>query len=122
MGREECEAVICAGCVFDIVDWLCIVEDGNYVDGEAEGEAGDDGVKDFFECQGGGCLVRVCRGGHGNLDDDVLAFVGVVIVIDSAVGGAACLELNVFGASGTLLFEESGDDVGGRLDVFGQGN
>ena len=91
MGREECEAVICAGCAFDIVDWLCIVEDGNYVDGEAEGEGGDDGVEDFFEYQGRGCLVRVRRGGHGNLDDDVLAFVGVVIVVDSAVGGASCL-------------------------------
>lgn len=80
MGREECEAVICAGCAFDIVDWLCIVEDGDYVDGEAEGEGGDDGVEDFFKCQGGGCLVRVRRGGHGNLDDDVLAFVGVMVV------------------------------------------
>ena len=29
MGREECEAVICAGGVFDIVDWLCVAEDGN---------------------------------------------------------------------------------------------
>ena len=67
-------------------------------------------------------MVRVCRGGHGNLDDDVLAFVGVMIVIDSAVGGAGCLELNVFGASGALLFEEGGDDAGGRLDVFGRGN
>ena len=63
-------------------------------------------------------MVRVCRGGHGNLDDDVLAVVGVVIVIDSAIGGAACLELNVFGASGTLLFEEGGDEAGGQLDVF----
>ena len=52
----------------------------------------------------------------------MLVFVGVVIVIDSAVGGTACLELNVFGASGTLLFEEGGDDAGGRLDVFGRGN
>ena len=50
---------------------------------------------------------------HGNLDDDVLAFVGVMIVIDSAVGGAACLKLNIFGPSGTLLFEEGGDDSGG---------
>ena len=57
MGREECEAVVCAGCAFDIVDWLCIVEDGDYVGGEAEGEGGDDGVEDFFECRGGGCLV-----------------------------------------------------------------
>ncbi len=48
MGREECEAVICAGCAFDIVDWLCIVEIGDYVDGEAEGEGDDDGVEDFF--------------------------------------------------------------------------
>ncbi len=113
MGREECEAVICAGGAFDIVDWLCIVEDGNYVDGEAEGEGGDDGFEDFFECQGGGCLVRVCCGGHGNLDNNMLAFVGIVVVIDSAVGGAACLELNVFGAGGALLFEEGGDDDGG---------
>ena len=52
----------------------------------------------------------------------MLAFVGVVIVVDSAVGDASCLELNVFGASGALLFEEGGDDAGGRLDVFGQGN
>ena len=51
---------------------MCIVEDGDYVDGEAEGERGDDGVEDFFECQSGECLVRVCRGGHINLDDDVL--------------------------------------------------
>ena len=122
MGREECEAVICAGCAFDIVDWLCIVEDGNYVDGEAEGEGGDDGVEDFFEYQGRGCLVRVRCGGHSNLDDDVLAFVGIVIVVDSAVCGASCLELNVFGASGALLFEEGGDDAGGQLDVFGRGN
>ena len=122
MGREECEAVICAGGAFDIVDWLCIVEDGNYVDGEAEGEGGDDGVGAFFECQDGRCLVRVCRGGHGNLDNDVFAFVGIVIVIDSAVGGVACLELNVFSAGGALLFEEGGDDTGGRLDVFGRCN
>ena len=52
----------------------------------------------------------------------MLALVGVAIVVDSAVGGAACLELNVFGASGALLFEEGGDDAGGRLDVFGRGN
>ena len=67
-------------------------------------------------------MVRVRRGGHGNLDDDVLLFVGVVIVADSAVGGASCLELNVFGASSTLLFEVGGDDAGGRLDVFGRGS
>ena len=53
---------------------------------------------------------------------DVLAVVGVMIVVDSAIGGASCLELNVFGASGALLFEEGGDDAGGRLDVFGRGN
>ena len=52
----------------------------------------------------------------------MLALVGVVVVVDSAVSGAACLELNVFGASGALLFEEGGDDAGGRLDVFGRGN
>ena len=113
MGREECEAVICAGGAFDIVDGLCIVEDGDYVNGEAEGEGGDDGVEDFFECQGSGCLIRVRRGGHGNLDNDVLAFVGVVVIIDSAVCGAAGLELNVFGAGGALFFEEGGDDAGG---------
>ncbi len=100
---------------------MCIVEDGDYVDGEAEGERGDDGVEDFFECQSGECLVRVCRGGHINLDDDVLAFVGIVVVIDSAVDGAAGLELNVFGASGALFFEERGDYAGGRLDMFGRG-
>ena len=98
---------------------VCIVEDGDYVDGEAEGEGGDDDVEDFFECQGGGSLVGVRRGGHGNLDDDVLAFVGVMIVVDSAVGGAACLELNIFVSSGTLLFEEGGNHASGRLDVFG---
>ena len=43
----------------------------------------------------------------------MFAFVGVVIVIDSAFDGAACLELNVFGAGGALLFEEGGDDDGG---------
>ena len=58
-------------------------------------------------------LVRVCRGGHFDLDDDVLAFVGIVVVIDSAVDGAAGLELNVFGASGALFFEERGDYAGG---------
>ena len=113
MGREECEAVICAGSAFDIVDWLCIVEDGDYVDGEAEGEGGDNGVEDFFKCQGSGCLVRVRRGGHGNLDNDVIAFVGVVVIIYSAVGGAARLEMDVFGVGGALFFEEGGDDAGG---------
>ena len=44
------------------------------------------------------------------------AVVGMAILImmlDLAVGGAARLELNVFGAGGALFFEEGGDDAGG---------
>jgi hypothetical protein len=43
----------------------------------------------------------------------VLAFEGVVIVVDSAVRGAARLELEVAGACSSLLFEEGSDDAGG---------
>ncbi len=57
-------------------------------------------------------MVRVRRGGHGDLDDDVLALEGIMIGVDSAVGGAAGLELEIFGASSPLLFKECGDDAG----------
>ncbi len=56
-------------------------------------------------------MVQVCRGRHGDLDDDVLALEGIMIGVDSAVGGAAGLELEIFGASSLLLFEECGDDA-----------
>jgi hypothetical protein len=36
-----------------------------------------------------------------------------MIGVDSAVGGAAGLEFEIFGASSPLLFEECGDDAGG---------
>ena len=76
-------------------------------------------IEDFFEGRDGGCLVRVCGDGHGELDDDVLAFVGIVVVMDSAIGGAAGLELDVVSASSVFLFEEGTDDAGERLEMFG---
>ena len=58
-------------------------------------------------------MVRVCHGGHGDLDDEVLAFEGIVVVVDSAIGGVARLELEIVGASNLLFFEEGSDDAGG---------
>ena len=60
-------------------------------------------------------MVGVCNGRRGELDDDV----GFVVVIDSAVGGSAGLELDIVNASSALLFEKGSDDAGGRLDMFG---
>ena len=49
----------------------------------------------------------------------MLAFVGIVVVMDSAIGGAAGLELDVVSASSVFLFEEGSDDAGERLEMFG---
>ncbi len=51
-------------------------------------------------------MVGVCSGGHDKLDDDVLAFEGVVVVIHSAIGGMGRLELEVVVASSMLFFKE----------------
>ncbi len=55
-------------------------------------------------------MVRVCSGGHGKLEDDVLAFQGIVVVVNSAVGGTTRLELEVVAASSALFFEEGCDN------------
>ena len=49
----------------------------------------------------------------------MLAFVGIVVVMDSAIGGTAGLELDVVSASSVFLFEEGTDDAGERLEMFG---
>ena len=54
-------------------------------------------------------MVGVCNGRRGELDDDV----GFVVVIDSAVGGSAGLELDIVNASSALLFEKGSDDARG---------
>ncbi len=61
------------------------------------------------ESRGDGGLVKVCSGGHGKLEDDVLAFQGVVVVVNSAIGGTARLELEVIVASSALFFEKGCD-------------
>ncbi len=58
-------------------------------------------------------MVGVCSGGHGKLEDDVLAFQGVVVVVHSAVSGMARLELEVIVTSSALFFKEGCDDAGG---------
>ncbi len=55
-------------------------------------------------------MVRVCCGGHGELEDDVLAFQGVMVVAHSAVGGTARLELEVIIAGSALFFKEGCDN------------
>ena len=53
------------------------------------------------------------------------AVVGMAILMMTCLRlrwGHDSLELNIFGASSTLLFEEGGDDAEGRLYVFGRGN
>ncbi len=55
-------------------------------------------------------MVGVCSGGHGELEDDLLAFQGIVVVFHSAVGGKARLELEVVVAGSALFFEEGCDD------------
>ena len=56
-------------------------------------------------------MVGVCSGGHGELEDDVLAFQGFMEVVHSAVGGTARLKLEVVIARSTLFFEEGCDDA-----------
>ncbi len=58
-------------------------------------------------------MVGVCSGGHGKFEDDVLAFQGVMVVVDSAVRCTARLELEVIVASSALFFRERCDDAGG---------
>jgi hypothetical protein len=48
--------------------------------------------------------------GIGKLEDDVLAFQGIMVAVHSAIGGTAGLELEVVVASSTLFFEEGCDD------------
>ena len=55
-------------------------------------------------------MVGVCSGGHGKLEDDVLAFQGVVVVVHSAIGGTARLELEVIVSVSSVLFFEEGCD------------
>ena len=55
-------------------------------------------------------MVGVCSGGHGKLEDDVLAFQGIVVVVSSAVGGTARLELEVVVTSSALFFKEGCDN------------
>jgi hypothetical protein len=55
-------------------------------------------------------LVGVCSGGHGKLEDDVLAFQGDVVVVHSAVGSTVRLELEVVDASSALFFKEGCDN------------
>ena len=57
-------------------------------------------------------LVRVHRGGHGDLDDDMFAFEGIVVVVDSVAVSTARLKLEIMSASSLLLFEEGSDDAG----------
>ncbi len=58
-------------------------------------------------------MVGVCSGGHGKLEDGVLAFQGIMVVVNSAVGGTARLELEVIVVSSALFFKEGCDDSGG---------
>ncbi len=58
-------------------------------------------------------MVGVRRGGHCDFDDNVLALMGIMVIVDSAIVGMAGLELKVVGVSGTLFFEERGDDASG---------
>ncbi len=55
-------------------------------------------------------MVGVCSGGHGKLEDEVLAFQGVRVVVNSAIGGTARLELEVIVASSALFFKEGCDN------------
>jgi hypothetical protein len=105
--------------VLDVVDWFVVVEDGDNVSGKGEGLGVDDAVDDFFEGWGGGGLAGVCIGGHGKLEDDVLAFQGAVVVANSDVGGMAWLELEAVGTSSALFFKEGCNDAGGWLDTCG---
>jgi len=61
-------------------------------------------------------LVGVSVGGDGELDYNAFAFEGVVVVIYSAFGGAASLELEVCWMNGSLFFDGCGDDSGGWVD------
>ncbi len=54
-------------------------------------------------------MVGVCSGGHGELEDDVLAFQVIVAVVNSSIGSMVRLESEVIVVSSVLFFEEGCD-------------
>ena len=107
---EVDEAEVCAGCSFGVVDRFIVVEDADDVDGEWEGEGGDDGVDDWFESGGCRCLIGICGCGHCNFEDDVEAFVGLGGCVDATVCHAAGLYGQIVVLEDARFFKERGDD------------
>ncbi len=55
-------------------------------------------------------MVGVCSGRHGELEDDVIVFQGIVVVVSSTLSSMAILELEVVVASSALFTEEGCDN------------
>lgn len=85
MRGEVDEAKVGAGGPGDVVDGFVIVEEGHDVDSEGEGEEGEDGIDYGFKGGGGWCLVGVGVGRHGYFEDNMNAFVGIVVIVDATV-------------------------------------
>ncbi len=62
-------------------------------------------------------MVRVGVGRHGNLEYNVEALAGIMVVGDAAISDAAGLDFDVVLVSSTLYLEKGCDDTSGGVDM-----
>ncbi len=111
------ETVVGAVVFSGVGDGRAVVDDGDHVDGEGEGEVGDDGVDDLFEGGGKWCLVRCGIGGHGESDYYAAAFGSGLVVVDSPLGCATGLNAEILCLGKALFLEGGSDDAAAGVKV-----